>query len=43
MVIGGLPRVKVISTGGTICMKVDPKTGGAVPALSGADLVAAVP
>ena len=43
MVIGGLPRVKVISTGGTICMKVDPITGGAVPALSGADLVAAVP
>lgn len=38
-----LPRVKVVSTGGTICMKVDPKTGGAVPALSGADLVSAVP
>lgn len=42
MVIGVLPRVKVVSTGGTICMKVDPNTGGAVPALSGADLVAAV-
>ena len=38
-----LPRVKLVSTGGTICMKVDPKTGGAVPALSGEDLVAAVP
>jgi L-asparaginase len=43
MAIAGLPRVKVVSTGGTICMKVDPKTGGAVPALSGEDLVAAVP
>ena len=41
--IGVLPRVKVVSTGGTICMKVDPITGGAVPVLSGADLVAAVP
>ncbi|MEK6593606.1 MAG: asparaginase [Pseudomonadota bacterium] len=43
MVTGALPRVKVVSTGGTICMKLDPNTGGAVPALSGADLVATVP
>jgi L-asparaginase len=43
-VVGALlPRVKMVSTGGTICMKVDPRTGGAVPALSGEDLVAAVP
>jgi len=41
--MGTLPRVKIVTTGGTICMKVDPKTGGAVPALSGEDLVAAVP
>ncbi len=38
-----LPRVRIVTTGGTICMKVDPKTGGAVPALSGEDLVASVP
>ncbi len=43
MVTSVMPRVKVVSTGGTICMKVDPRTGGAVPAVSGADLVAAVP
>lgn len=43
MTTAQLPRVKVVSTGGTICMKVDPKTGGAVPALSGEDLVATVP
>ena len=38
-----LPRVRIVTTGGTISMKVDPKTGGAVPALSGEDLVATVP
>ena len=38
-----LPRVRIVTTGGTICMKVDPQTGGAVPALSGQDLVATVP
>ncbi|MBI4192367.1 MAG: asparaginase [Betaproteobacteria bacterium] len=43
MMTGVLPRVKMVSTGGTICMKVDPNTGGAVPALSGADLATAVP
>ena len=37
-----VPRVKIVTTGGTICMKVDPRTGGAVPALSGEDLVATV-
>lgn len=36
-------KVVVVSTGGTIAMKYDPKTGGAVPAVSGAELVKAVP
>ena len=38
-----LPRVRIVTTGGTICMKVDPASGGAVPALSGEDLVGTVP
>ncbi|MDP8298518.1 MAG: asparaginase [Candidatus Tantalella remota] len=38
-----LPTVAIVSTGGTIAEKVDPKTGGAVPALSGKDLTEAVP
>src|SRR3712207_2327341 len=38
-----LPTVAVVATGGTIAMKVDPRTGGPVPALSGEDLIAAVP
>ena len=38
-----LPTVAVITTGGTIAEKVDPKTGGAVPALSGEALLEAVP
>lgn len=38
-----LPCVPIIFTGGTIAMRIDPTRGGAVPALSGADLVAAVP
>lgn len=38
-----LPTVAVVSTGGTIAEKTDPKTGGAVPAVTGADLVKAVP
>jgi L-asparaginase len=37
------PRVAVIFTGGTISMTVDASAGGAVPALTGADLLAAVP
>ncbi len=37
------PRVVVITTGGTIASRPDPVTGGVVPALSGEDLVAAVP
>ena len=38
-----LPNVTIIATGGTIAEKVDPKTGGAVPALTGKDIIAAVP
>ncbi|MBW2973615.1 asparaginase [Candidatus Woesearchaeota archaeon] len=38
-----LPTVAIITTGGTIAEKTDPKTGGAVPAVSGKDLVDAVP
>lgn len=39
---GPLPRVAVIFTGGTISMTVDPIAGGAVPALSGSDILARV-
>ena len=35
--------VRLIATGGTIAMKVDPATGAAVPAISGDDLLATVP
>lgn len=38
-----LPTIAIISTGGTIAEKTNPKTGGAVPAVSGADLVKGVP
>lgn len=38
-----LPTVAIVTTGGTIAEKTDPKTGAAVPAVSGADLIKAVP
>ncbi len=38
-----LPVVKLIATGGTIAMKIDPVTKAPVPAISGEDLVATVP
>jgi L-asparaginase len=38
-----LPTVAVLSTGGTIASKHDPLKGGYLPALSGEDLIAAVP
>lgn len=38
-----LPKVVVITTGGTIAMKRDPLTGASMPAINGADLLAAVP
>jgi L-asparaginase len=37
------PRVAIFFTGGTIAMKMDAMRGGAVPALSGADLVRSAP
>lgn len=39
----GLPTVAIVTTGGTIAERTDPKTGGAVPSVSGKDLVDAVP
>jgi len=36
------PRIAILFTGGTISMRVDPKTGGPVPALSGEELIARV-
>jgi len=38
-----MKRVVVFTTGGTIAMKYDAEKGGLVPAVSGADLAAAVP
>ena len=38
-----LPTVIVLSTGGTIASVYDPESGGFAPALSGAELVSAVP
>jgi L-asparaginase len=38
-----IKRVCVVFTGGTIAMGVDPRTGGAVPLLSGEDLMAGMP
>lgn len=38
-----MPRIAVITTGGTISMRYDPALGGAVPAVSGAELLEMVP
>jgi L-asparaginase len=37
------PRLALIFTGGTISMRIDPATGGAIPALSGEEILALVP
>ena len=37
------PTIVVIATGGTIAMRIDPISGGPVPTLSGANLVAGIP
>jgi L-asparaginase len=37
------PRVLIVFTGGTISMRFDSKAGGAVPALSGREIIALVP
>ncbi|MBI5280550.1 MAG: asparaginase [Candidatus Solibacter usitatus] len=34
-----MPRVLLVFTGGTIGMKIDPETGGAIPSLSGEELL----
>ncbi len=39
----GLPKVAVVSTGGTIASRVDYRTGGVRPALSASDLYSVVP
>jgi L-asparaginase len=36
------PRIAIFFTGGTISMRVDPQTGGPVPALSGEEIIARV-
>lgn len=38
-----LPNITIFTTGGTIAEKLDPRTGGAIPAVSGKDLIDAVP
>ena len=38
-----LPVVVIVTTGGTIAEKIDSETGASVPALSGAELIEAVP
>ncbi len=38
-----LPKVVVVTTGGTVAMKYDKASGGVVPTVSGKDLMAAVP
>ena len=40
---GKLPHVVIVTTGGTVAMKLDEKTGALVPAVSGKDLIEAVP
>lgn len=37
------PRLIIFFTGGTISMQIDPATGGAVPALTGEEIIALVP
>ena len=37
-----LPHVVIVTTGGTVAMKYDEKSGGVVPAVSGKDLIEAV-
>ncbi len=36
------PRIAIVFTGGTISMRVDPKTGGPIPALSGEEIISRV-
>ena len=43
MADGRLPRVLLLATGGTISMRQDAALGGAVPRLSGREILDAVP
>lgn len=43
LVMAELPVVKLIATGGTIAMKIDPVKKAPVPAISGDDLISTVP
>ncbi|PYI82984.1 MAG: hypothetical protein DME26_15980 [Verrucomicrobia bacterium] len=36
------PRVAIFFTGGTISMRVDPNTGGPIPALSGEEILSRI-
>jgi len=38
-----IPTVAIITTGGTIAEKTDPKTGASIPASSGADMIESIP
>ena len=40
---GTLPRLVLVATGGTISMREDPARGGAVPRLSGSEILSTVP
>jgi L-asparaginase len=43
MISSQKPRIALFFTGGTISMRVDPATGGAIPALTGEQILALVP
>lgn len=43
LVFAELPTVRLLATGGTIAMKLDPDTNAPVPAISGEDLLSATP
>ena len=43
MADGPLPRILLLATGGTISMRSDPEAGGAVPRLTGREILDAVP
>ncbi len=43
IIANDLPTVAIVTTGGTIAEKIDPKTGAAIPAVSGEDLVNSIP
>jgi L-asparaginase len=40
---GNLPRILLLATGGTISMQVDRERGGAVPRLTGQEILDSIP